>query len=106
MLDAGTDQVSRLPEWVGREVGIAGRSSRLSVPKESPDHWQPKPRSGTDRRERMPQIVKPHVRELGQFTDLAPGLLQIDQMLAPTLAGHHERVAFEAREGGQQALGG
>jgi hypothetical protein len=45
--------------------------------------------SRPNRRERVPQVMQVEVRQLRQLADLAPGLLQVDQMLAPALARHH-----------------
>ena len=59
--------------------------------------------SRPNRRERVPQVMQVEVRQLRQLADLAPGLLQVDQVLAPALAWHHERTAFKPCQGSQRS---
>ena len=67
-----------------------------------------KPKTGTraDRRKRVPQVMQAQIRQLRQLADLAPWLLQVDQVLAPALAWHHERIALQTGQGSQKPSGG
>ena len=64
---------------------IAGCRLRLAMAKEFANHWQGKPRRGSNRSKAVTEIVDSDVFQLRPLPDDSPGFLEIDEM-SPLLA--------------------
>ena len=82
----GLDQ---LPPGVLRKVRIPGRRCGLTVPEYGPDDREPKALPRRKRGEVVPEVVNPHIREPGPFSDTAPNLREPHKVRAGNAPRYH-----------------
>jgi hypothetical protein len=72
-----SDEVRAASQWVSIEMRIASRRRRLRMAEKLSDDGKPEACAGTDRRERVPEVVDTHSLKPSVPLYGAPGLLEI-----------------------------